>query len=128
MQVLLDTQSFLWWIEDNPQLSSLGRKTIEDSSNEVFFSAASAWEIATKAQLGKLKLPNSPEAFISQQLQQNDFVPLSISVSHALHIASLPAIHRDPFDRILIAQCQLEQMVIVTSDPVIRQYKVATIW
>lgn len=128
MQVLLDTHSFLWWINDDPNLSSIARRTIENSSNEIYFSAASAWELAIKTQLGKLGLPNSPEAFISEQLQLNGFRPLSITVSHALHIASLPMIHRDPFDRILVAQSQLEQYAIVTSDPLILQYKVNTIW
>jgi PIN domain nuclease of toxin-antitoxin system len=128
MQVLLDTHSFLWWIENDPQLSTMARKTIEDGANDVFFSAASAWELAIKAQLGKLRLPNSPEAFVSEQLQLNGFRPLSITVSHALHIASLPAIHRDPFDRILVAQSQVEKFAIVTSDRFIQQYEVSTIW
>jgi PIN domain nuclease of toxin-antitoxin system len=128
MQVLLDTHSFLWWIDDSPQLSNTARKVISDSNNEIFFSAASGFEIATKSQLDKLQLPNSAEAFVSQHLQVNGFLPLAISVSHALHIASLPAIHRDPFDRILVAQSQLEQFPIVTSDPIIKQYNVRVIW
>jgi|ERR1700733_1084348 PIN domain nuclease of toxin-antitoxin system len=128
MQILLDTHSFLWWISDDPQLSKTARKTIEDGANEVFFSAASAWELAIKNQLGKLRLPNTPEAFVSEQLQLNGFRPLSITVSHSLHTASLPAIHRDPFDRILVAQSQLEQFAIVTTDRFIRQYEVSTIW
>ncbi len=128
MQILLDTHSFLWWIGDDAQLSNKARVTIENGSNEIFFSAASGWEIAIKAQLGKLRLPNRPEVFVSEHLQLNGFHPLSISVSHTLHTASLPAIHRDPFDRILVAQCQLEQLAIVTSDHFIRQYEVATIW
>lgn len=128
MQVLLDTHSFLWWIDNDDHLSSTARQAIADGSNEVFFSAASGWEIAIKAQLGKLRLPNGPEAFVSEHLQLNGFRPLSISVSHALHTASLPSIHRDPFDRILVAQSQLEHIAIVTSDPLIQQYQVSIIW
>lgn len=128
MQVLLDTHCFLWWIDDDPNLSITARRTIADGSNEVFVSAASCWEIAIKAQLGKLRLPNSAEAFVSEHLQLNAFRPLSITVSHALRTAALPAIHRDPFDRIIVAQSELEQFAIVTSDPLIQQYKVSTIW
>lgn len=128
MQVLLDTHSFLWWIGDDHQLSDKARSTIEDSSNQIFLSAASGWEIAIKTQLGKLTLPHSPEVFVSEQLQLNGFQPLSVSLSHTLHTASLPAIHRDPFDRILVAQSQVEKMAIITSDPLIQRYKVNTIW
>lgn len=128
MQVLLDTHSFLWWIGDDHQLSDKARSTIEDSSNQIFLSAASGWEIAIKTQLGKLTLPHSPEVFVSEQLQLNGFQPLSVSLSHSLHTASLPAIHRDPFDRILVAQSQVEKMAIITSDPLIQRYKVNTIW
>lgn len=128
MKVILDTHCFLWWVDDDPHLSSTARATIAEGDNDVFFSAASGWEIATKAQLGKLRLPTSPRAFISEHLQLNGFHPLAITVSHALHTATLPAFHRDPFDRILIAQSQLEQFAIVTSDPLIKQYEVKTIW
>jgi PIN domain nuclease of toxin-antitoxin system len=128
MRLLLDTHTFLWWLEDNPLLATTARAAIEIGENEVFFSAASAWEIAVKTQLGKLRLPSDPEPFISQQLQLNGFRPMPIGITHALHTASLETIHRDPFDRILIAQSQLEQMPLVTADPLITQYNVSVLW
>jgi PIN domain nuclease of toxin-antitoxin system len=128
MQVLLDTHSFLWWIEDSPNLSEKARRIIEDGNNQILVSAASAWEIATKSRLGKLRLPANPEAFVSDHLQANAFQPLPITVSHALHTASLPLLHRDPFDRMIIAQGQLERVPILTSDVLIHQYDVTSIW
>ncbi|WP_251959470.1 type II toxin-antitoxin system VapC family toxin [Nostoc commune] len=104
------------------------RVIISDSSNELFFSAASAWEIATKAQLGKLLLPKNPEQFISEQLLINSIESLPIYISHAVRVYDLPIHHKDPFDRILVAQSQLENLLIMTIDPLISQYDVNVIW
>ncbi len=128
MKALLDTHVFLWWIDDDPRLSSLARKIISDGNNEIFLSAASGWEIAVKSQLGRLKLPDRPERFIVEQLSINAFESLPIRLSHALRVYALPPIHRDPFDRILVAQSQLEDMPILTADPQIAQYPVEVIW
>lgn len=128
MKALLDTHAFLWWITDNPLLSSGARAVIESPDNAIFFSAASGWEIATKVGIGKLPLPGPPNIFIPQQLNLNNITALSIEMQHALHVHTLPMHHRDPFDRILIAQSQLENMPIITSDPLIVQYNVKTIW
>ena len=128
MKLLLDTHVFLWWIADAPQLPSYVRGLIADGKNELFFSAASCWEIAIKAQLGKISLPASPDLFIADQMTVNAIQSLPVSAIHALHVFHLPAHHRDPFDRILVAQSELEGLPIVTSDPFISKYKIRTVW
>lgn len=128
MRTLLDTHTFLWWITDDPQLSPRVRKIINDGNNELFLSAASGWEIAIKAQLGRLQLPDKPEPFISEQLVINAIQSLPIQMRHSLHIYTLPNFHRDPFDRMLIAQAQLENLSILTADPQIVRYPVEVIW
>jgi len=95
-----------------------------DGSNVLMFSAASGWEIAIKARLGKLQLPDDIVSFLTDQLVRNHVTILSIHLSHTLHVYTLPPLHRDPFDRLLVAQSQLEQLPIVTADPLIQQYSV----
>jgi len=128
MKVLLDTHTFLWWIADSPRLSARAREVIRDSNNELLFSAASGWEIAIKAQLGRLQLPDNLEQFIVEQLSLNTILVLPIQLRHALHVYTLPQHHRDPFDRMLVAQSQVENLPILTTDPHIAQYEVKTIW
>jgi PIN domain nuclease of toxin-antitoxin system len=128
MRALLDTHVFLWWITDAPQLPPQVRDVIADGRNDLFFSAASCWEIAIKAQLGKLTLPARPDVFIAEQMASNAVQGLPVEASHALHVFHLPSHHRDPFDRMLIAQSQLENLPIITSDPLFSKYKVKTIW
>jgi len=128
MKVLLDTHTFLWWITDHPKLPSRVREIIGDGNNELFVSAASGWEIAIKAQLGRLQLPDEPQRFILEQLSLNAIQSLPIQINHALHVFSLPDHHRDPFDRILISQAQLEGLPIVTGAPQIALYPVEIIW
>jgi PIN domain nuclease of toxin-antitoxin system len=128
MRVLFDTHSFLWWIEDDPRLSSTVKEIIGDRNNELFFSAASGWEIAIKAKTGKLNISDIPEKFVMEQLAINAVTILPIQINHALHIYNLPNHHRDPFDRILIAQSQLENLPIMTVDAQIVRYSVETIW
>jgi PIN domain nuclease of toxin-antitoxin system len=127
MRVLFDTHAFLWWIEDDLRLSSTVKEIIGDRSNELFFSAASGWEIAIKAKTGKLSISDIPEKFVMEQLAINAVTILPIQISHALHIYNLPNHHRDPFDRILIAQSQLENLPIMTVDAQIARYSVETI-
>lgn len=128
MRALLDTHTFLWWITDDPRLSPRVRKIIGDGENELFLSAASGWEMAIKAKLGRLKLPDNLERFIPEQLALNAIRSLPIQMSHALHVYTLPDYHRDPFDRLLVAQSRLEGLPILTADPQIAQYPVKTIW
>jgi PIN domain nuclease of toxin-antitoxin system len=128
MNLLLDTHAFLWWVTDNPQLSPIVRSIIIDPSNTIYFSVISAWEIIIKYQTGKLTLPETATTYISSRLAANNFSTLPVEMSHVLKVASLPNHHRDPFDRLLIAQSQVQQISIATVDTLIRQYPVATIW
>jgi len=128
MKALLDTHVFLRWITDDPRLSSRTREIIADGANQIFLSAASGWEIAIKAKLGRLRLPDDPERFIPRQLELNAIEVLPVQLSHALHVYELPEYHRDPFDRLLIAQAQLEKLPILTADSQICRYPVEVIW
>jgi len=128
MRVLLDTHAFLWWVADSPLLSQRAREVMSDGSNQLLLSAASAWEIAIKARLGKLTLPDTPARFVPAQLSQNAIDTLPVLVSHALHVFDLPDYHRDPFDRLLVAQSQLEHLPILTADAQIAQYAVDVLW
>lgn len=126
--LLVDTHVFLWWVLDDPQLSLTARRVIGDPRNEVMVSAASALEIAMKAQRGRLKLPQSPERFVPHQLQVNGFQALPIRLEHALRVYSLPDYHRDPFDRLLIAQALEDGLTLVTADTQVARYAVRTVW
>lgn len=128
MKVLLDTHAFLWWNTDDEQLSQRARAIIADGENEIYFSAASAWEIAIKAARGKLILPEEPGAYIASRLKNHHFQPMPIQISHAVQVYALPHHHEDPFDRLLIAQCQLEGLQLLTLDPQIKKYDLETIW
>jgi PIN domain nuclease of toxin-antitoxin system len=128
MKALLDTHTFLWWNANDPQLTTVVRDIITDGNNEIFLSAASAWEIAIKAASGRLVLPEPPENYVADRLTFHRFQGLPIQLSHALRVYSLPEIHRDPFDRLLIAQSQLEKMPLLTSDENISKYNVRVIW
>jgi PIN domain nuclease of toxin-antitoxin system len=101
---------------------------MRNPANELFLSVASAWEIAIKVNLGRLRLPDRPDRFIPGQLMKNAIEPLPIEMSHALYVSRLQAIHRDPFDRIIVAQSILEKMPVVTRDTDIAKYKVKTLW
>ena len=128
MRALLDTHAFLWWTTDDPQLSAVARAFIGDGQNEIFFSAASAWEIAIKFAKGRLELPETPDEYVARRLAQHRFQALPIQLSHALRVAALPEIHTDPFDRLLVAQSQLESLPLLTADAEIARYEVERIW
>jgi len=128
MRALLDTHTFLWWNMDDPRLSEKASDFIADGSNEIFFSAASAWEIAIKAARGRLILPEPPQTYIAKRISLHHFSPLAVQVIHAVKVYELPEHHRDPFDRLLIAQCQLEGLPILTDDPNIARYPLTVIW
>jgi PIN domain nuclease of toxin-antitoxin system len=128
VRVLLDTHTFLWWVLDAPKLSAECRRILEDGANDVLLSAASGYELAYKVNQGRLTLPEAPDVYVHSRLVANGFEALTIELEHALRAASLPMIHRDPFDRFLVAQAQLEGIPILTADPVIAQYDVEVIW
>jgi PIN domain nuclease of toxin-antitoxin system len=128
VRLLLDTHAFMWWVLDDPRLSATGRDLIADRSNDVLLSAASAYEIAVKAGRGRLTLPEPPESYVASRMVGEGFTPLAIQVAHAVRAGSLPPIHRDPWDRLLVAQGQLDDVPILTADPLIGRYEVETIW
>lgn len=129
MRVLLDTHAFLWALTAPERLSTRARKSIEDEDNEVHVSAATVWEIAIKASLGRLE-PGLAELELSlpKELERHAFRPLPVHVRHALRVAALPPLHRDPFDRLLVAQAMTEDLRVVTSDPLFRKYAVKVVW
>ncbi len=128
MRLLLDSATFIWTAEGHTKLSVAARSLIADASNELFLSAASAWEIAIKHELGRLDLRMPPDEYVWQQRQLHRIESLSIDEAAALQSAKLPNVHRDPFDRILISQAILGGMAIVTPDRLIRMYPVRTVW
>lgn len=124
MRVLLDTQVWLWMLAAPDRLSSQSRALLVAAENELLLSAASAWEIAIKHGLGKLQLPESPAKYIPRMMVHTSVTPLPIHHRHALHVAELPEHHRDPFDRLLVAQAQVEGVPIMSADRHFRQYDV----
>jgi PIN domain nuclease of toxin-antitoxin system len=127
MKLLLDTHTFLWFIDDSPQLS-VHAKSLLESDNDLLLSVASLWEIAIKYNLDKLKLPTPYEVFIPQQLTTNDIEILPISFPHLAAVSVLPRHHRDPFDRMIIAQAQVERVAIVSVDPLFDTYPIRRLW
>ena len=128
MRLLLDTHSFLWFVGGSPQLSVDARTLIEDTTNDMFLSVGSLWEMAIKISLGKLHIAQPFDRFILQQLGLNSIELLDITVAHAAAVTSLPFHHRDPFDRLLIAQAQVEHMPIVGNDAAFDAYGITRLW
>jgi PIN domain nuclease of toxin-antitoxin system len=128
LRLLLDTHAFLWWIGDDPRLPVAARKLISGPRNEIYLSAASAWELAIKAGIGRLRLAENLEDFVTEQLALNGIRVLPVHLRHALHVSTLPGIHGDPFDRILVAQAQIEDLVLVSGDKQIARYAVTVAW
>jgi PIN domain nuclease of toxin-antitoxin system len=127
VRILLDTQCWLWMSLSPERFSGRARRLVEDRANVLYLSAASAWEIAIKHALGKLRLPEPPVRFVPARVAALGVQPLAIEHQHALHAATLPPHHRDPFDRLLVAQAQLDDLAILTGDPRIGAYDVTTI-
>ncbi len=128
MQVLLDTHTFLWWLDGDRRLSARGRRLIADARAEVFVSAASAWEIAIKAAAGKLPGALDVAADVAGCIGSQGFRPLDITVGHAQRAGGLPPLHRDPFDRMLVAQALVEGLPLLSNDSVFDGYSVRRIW
>jgi PIN domain nuclease of toxin-antitoxin system len=124
MNLLLDTHVFLWAVDNDPQLSPAARTAITDGNNLVFVSAVTAWKIAIKKATGKLILP---QGNYLDELRVHRFTPLDITTEHALAVEHLPHHHKDPFDRLLVAQAQTEKLVLVTADNRIKQYAIQII-
>jgi PIN domain nuclease of toxin-antitoxin system len=120
MNLLLDTQVLIWSLAADRRLKGAARRAVEDGSNRVWVSAASAWEIEIKTALGKLRVP----ADLLAQMRAVNFEELAIRIEHALYLRRLPALHRDPFDRIIISQALCEGLTLVTADPMMSAYSV----
>ena len=128
MQALLDTHTLLWWLSDDPALTKPARKIIAETKNIVFVSAASAWEIATKVRLGKLPTAADLVADFTGHIEREGFQILAISGEHAIRAGLLPGAHKDPFDRMLIAQAQSENMPLVSNEALFDTYGVRRLW
>ncbi len=127
MRLLLDTHTIIWYIEQCHLLSATASEAIKNPNNEIFISVVSIWELSIKASLGKLMLPKTLREIVAE-LWNSGATFIQISTEHAMATETLPWHHRDPFDRMLVAQAQLEGLTIVTVDPLIQQYDVMKIW
>ena len=128
MELLLDTHSFLWFIMGSSRLSKKARDLMEDTNNEKLLSIASLWEMAIKLSLGRLTLAEPFEVLIPQQLRLNGIELLNIEIEHVATVAALPFYHRDPFDRLLVAQCMVERLPLLSADGNMDNYPIERIW
>lgn len=124
--LLLDTHVFLW-LQTEPERLGRHLKIIEDSGTDLLLSAASSWEITIKHGLGKLALPEPPQEYVPERIRLGGLVGLPVEHSHALAVSSLPPLHHDPFDRLIVAQAKLLDVPVITADPAVMQYEIETI-
>lgn len=127
MKLLLDTHAFMWFVNGDPMLGENAKKSIESKDNSNFLSVASLWEIAIKVNIGKLTL-SKPYHTIKQQIEENYIEILPIAFDHTLQIVSMPIYHRDPFDRLIIAQAMAENMTVISKDANFEKYPIKIIW
>ena len=128
MNYLLDTHTFLWFINDDTSLSSTAKALIEDPENTIYLSVASIWEMAIKVSLDKLEMPSPFTDFIDEQLGENTIILLNIKTAHTGIIATLPFHHRDPFDRLIIAQSKVEDIPVIGKDAIFDDYGIKRLW
>ena len=128
MRYLLDTCAFLWWAEADPNLSVIAENAISDPNNEIYFTVVSSWEIAIKVRIGKLSLAQPVGSYIADQLSLYPFKLLPVELKHSYRAATLPRHHDDPFDLLIIAQAQEENLTILTSDSKFPAYSVSLTW
>ncbi|MBV5274057.1 MAG: type II toxin-antitoxin system VapC family toxin [Lamprocystis purpurea] len=128
MRVLLDTHSFLWLVTDDPKLSERAKSVFLDGDNELLCSAVVGFEIAVKFSLGKLDLAEPPREFMEKRIRHNALKPLAVTLEHSYRLAQLPFHHRDPFDRLLVAQALEEDLALLSIDAILSEYGVRRIW
>lgn len=128
MRALLDTHAFVWWLEGSPRLSRRARSVLEREGNEIFVSAATAWEITTKARLGRLPFASEVAADVFGAIVGQGFHPLDITTVHAQRAGWLPGHHADPWDRMLIAQAQAEGLAVVSNETRFDEYGITRVW
>jgi PIN domain nuclease of toxin-antitoxin system len=128
VKALLDTHTFIWWAHNDSSLSAIARSVLENRVNEIFLSAVTTWEMAIKYAIGRLSLAQPVSSFVNTQMAQYHIQPLTITFEHTYYVENMPFHHTYPFDRLLIAQAVLEDLVILTRDPEFLQYGVQTLW
>jgi len=128
VRFLLDTHAFIWWAEDNPLLSTRAHATISSETNEPLLSVASAWEIAIKVGAGKLRVSGTLQDWLRDEMRESRIAALEITLAHTFAVAELPRHHRDPFDRLLVAQARSENLPLLTNDDMLKRYGIRTIW
>ena len=128
MRILLDTHAFLWFLDDAPELSPRAKEIFINANNILYLSTASIWEMAIKASLGKLTVVRPLSEWLPKQLQINNIATLEPRTEHVLAVESLPFHHRDPFDRLLIAQAKIENISLLSADKKMDAYSVRRIW
>jgi PIN domain nuclease of toxin-antitoxin system len=128
VRILLDTCTFLWVVAGAAELSPEAREVFSDPDNDVYLSSVSAWEIAVKHALGRLPLPEPPGRFVPAERRRHGVEALSLDEESALHLARLPRLHRDPFDRMLVCQALVHGLVILSPDTLVTQYPVRALW
>lgn len=128
MRALLDTHAFVWWLEGSPRLSRRARSVLEREGNEIFVSAATAWELTTKARLGRLPFASEVAADVFGAIVGQGFHPLDITTVHAQRAGWLPGHHADPWDRMLIAQAQAEGLAVVSNETRFDEYGITRVW
>jgi len=128
LRLLLDTHALLWWLSDDPALTRTARKAIAETKNTLVVSAASAWAIATKVRLGRLPTATDLVSDFSAQIEREGFELLAISAEHAIRAGLLPGPHKDPFDRMLIAQSHAENMPVISNEAIFESYGVRLLW
>jgi PIN domain nuclease of toxin-antitoxin system len=125
VKILLDTHAFLWAITDDPRLSQVHRSQYLEPRNELFLSVASLWEMLIKSGIGKLTLPAPAVPYLVKQMEKNRVSLLGVQLSHLSELETLPPLHRDPFDRMIVAQARAERMPVMSDDPALRNYDVS---
>ena len=128
MRLLLDTHVFLWWLEDSPHLGARARDILNDEHNELLWSLASSWELAIKVALGRMRIPEPLPEYLPRVLEEQSVRLLPIDHGHVLRVSELPRHHKDPFDRLLVAQAQIERVPVLTRDDDFRRYDVEVVW
>ncbi|MFI3157054.1 MAG: type II toxin-antitoxin system VapC family toxin [Methylococcaceae bacterium] len=128
MKILLDTCAFIWLVTDDPKLSELAKEIFLDTDNELLLSAVTGFEIAVKYSLGKLHLTEPPKEFIANRMQANALTELPVSMAHALTLQDLPLYHKDPFDRLLVAQAMVNQIPLLSADQQLSAYAIDRLW
>ena len=128
MRVVVDTHSFLWLVTEDPKLSEFPKAILLDGGNELLCSAVAVFEIAVKYSLGKLKLAEPPREFMENRIRKNALSPLPVTLAHTYRVAHLPFHHRDPFDRLLVAQALEEDLPLLSADEILSEYGIRRIW